>query len=155
MGFCLGGLKYVVCLSRGCDGCCVLCFNCEAWSCSCSCMGSVSVFVMPMLYVCVLCASCGSQCCILHDLQFVNAIEDARGDHYGGVILQNLSHDCLIGSHECLLLFTPSYCGEGFIIICRGLRAYTKMVCMCVLYVSFGSNIKPITYGCVAMSSAV
>ena len=31
-------------------------------------------FVMPMLYVCVLCASCGSsQCCVLHDLQFVNA----------------------------------------------------------------------------------
>ena len=29
---------------------------------------------MQMLYVCVLCASCGSsQCCILHDLQFVNA----------------------------------------------------------------------------------
>ena len=26
-------------------------------------------FVMQMLYVCVLCASCGSsQCCILHDL---------------------------------------------------------------------------------------
>ena len=31
-------------------------------------------FVMQMLYVCVLCASCGSsQGCILHDLQFVNA----------------------------------------------------------------------------------
>ena len=31
-------------------------------------------FVMQMLYVCVLCASCGSsQCCVLHDLQFVNA----------------------------------------------------------------------------------
>ena len=29
-------------------------------------MGSVSV-VMQMLYVCVLCASCGSsQCCVLH-----------------------------------------------------------------------------------------
>ena len=29
-------------------------------------------FVMQMLYVCVLCASCGSsQCCVLHDLQFV------------------------------------------------------------------------------------
>ena len=27
-----------------------------------------------MLYVCVLYASCGSsQCCVLHDLQFVNA----------------------------------------------------------------------------------
>ena len=37
-------------------------------------MGSMSVFVMQMLYVCVLCASCDSyQCCILHDLQFVNA----------------------------------------------------------------------------------
>ena len=31
-------------------------------------------FVMQMLYVCVLCASCGSsQCRILHNLQFVNA----------------------------------------------------------------------------------
>ena len=29
-------------------------------------------FVMHMLYVCVLCALCGSsQCCVLHDLQFV------------------------------------------------------------------------------------
>ena len=34
----------------------------------------VECFVMQMLYVCVLCASCGSsQCCVLHDLQFVNA----------------------------------------------------------------------------------
>ena len=34
-------------------------------------MGSMS-FVMQM-YVCVLCASCGSsQCGILHDLQFIN-----------------------------------------------------------------------------------
>ena len=39
--------------------------------CICSYMGSVS-FVVQMLYV--LCVSCGSpQCCILHDLQFVNA----------------------------------------------------------------------------------
>ena len=26
-----------------CDGCCVFCLYCEAWSCRCSCMGSVSV----------------------------------------------------------------------------------------------------------------
>ena len=38
--FSLGVLKYVVC--RGCDGCCVFLY-CEAWSCRCSCMGSVSV----------------------------------------------------------------------------------------------------------------
>ena len=34
-------LNYVVCLCRGCDGCCVFCLYCEAWSCRCSCMGSV------------------------------------------------------------------------------------------------------------------
>ena len=36
---------------------------CDAW-CRCSCVGSVSG----------LCASCGSsQCCVLHNFQFVNA----------------------------------------------------------------------------------
>ena len=35
--------------------------------------GKNESFVMQMLYVCVLCASCGSyQCCNLHSLQFVN-----------------------------------------------------------------------------------
>ena len=34
----LGVLKYVVCLCRGCDGCCVFCLYCDAWSCRCSCM---------------------------------------------------------------------------------------------------------------------
>ena len=38
-------------------------------------------FVMQM-YVYVLCASCGSlQCCVMHDLQFLILIEDARVDH--------------------------------------------------------------------------
>ena len=31
----LGELKYVVCLCKGCDGCCVFGFNCDAWSCRC------------------------------------------------------------------------------------------------------------------------
>ena len=36
--------------------------------------GKCECFVMQMLYVCVLCESCGSsQCCVLHDLQLVNA----------------------------------------------------------------------------------
>ena len=30
--FSLGVLTYVVCLCRGCDGCCVFCLYCEAWS---------------------------------------------------------------------------------------------------------------------------
>ena len=34
--------------------------------------GKREYFVIQMLYVCVLCVSCGSfQCCVLHDLRFV------------------------------------------------------------------------------------
>ena len=40
-------------------------------------------------------------------------------------------------------------------MICRGLCACTEMVWMCVLYVSFGSKERPITFGCVAMGSAL
>ena len=36
-------LKYVVCLCKGCDGCCVFLLYCGAWSCRCLCMGSMSV----------------------------------------------------------------------------------------------------------------
>ena len=78
--------------------------------------GKYECFVMQMLYVCVLCASCSSyQCCVLHDLQFV---EDARD------ILQSRSHDCLVGSHECLLLFTISCSGECFYYLYRLVCVY-------------------------------
>ena len=40
-------------------------------------------------------------------------------------------------------------------MICRGLCACTEMLWMCVLYVSFGSNVRPSTLGCVAMASAL
>ena len=60
--------------------------------------------VLMFCHVVCLCASSGrSQCCILHDL-----VDDARG------ILQSRSHDGLIGSYECLLLFTPSCCCACF-----------------------------------------
>ena len=36
-------------------------------------------------------------------------------------------------------------------MICRGLCACTEMLWMCVLYVSFGSKVRPRTFGCVAM----
>ena len=42
--------------------------------------GKYECFVMQMLYVCVLCASCGSsQCCITYSLLML--VEDERGDH--------------------------------------------------------------------------
>ena len=40
-------------------------------------------------------------------------------------------------------------------MICRGLCACTEMLWMCVLYVSFGSKLRPRTFGCVAMGSAL
>ena len=40
-------------------------------------------------------------------------------------------------------------------MLCRGLCACTEMVWMCVLYVSFGSNVRPRTFGCVAMGSVL
>ena len=40
-------------------------------------------------------------------------------------------------------------------MICRGLCACTEMLWMCVLYVSFGSKVRPRTFGCVAMDSAL
>ena len=47
-------------------------------------------FVMQTLYVCVLCASCGSsQCCVLHDLQFVNAGRGSNRRAYRRGILQS------------------------------------------------------------------
>ena len=40
-------------------------------------------------------------------------------------------------------------------MICRGVCACTEMLWMCVLCVSFGSKVRPRTYGCVAMGSAL
>ena len=107
-------------------------------------------FVMQMLYDCVLCASCGSsQCCILYDLQFVNAGRGYNRRPYIRGILQSRSHNCFIGSHECHPVAVSAF------MICRGLCACTEMVWMCVLYVSFGSKVRPRTFGCVAMGSAL
>ena len=53
-------------------------------------------FVMQMLYVCVLCASCGSsRCCVLHDLQFLNA---RRGCKRGSAVLFILRSRLLVYS---------------------------------------------------------
>ena len=53
--------------------------------------GKYECFVMHMLYVCVLCASCGSsQCCVLHGLPFVNGGRGCKRRPYGRDIR---SHD--------------------------------------------------------------
>ena len=70
-------------------------------------------FIMQMLYVCVLCASCGSsQCYIRHDMQFVNAGRVCERPPYVRGILQSQSHNCLEYTFVYpipILLFTPSH----------------------------------------------
>ena len=41
------------------------------------------------------------------------------------------------------------------IMICKGLCACTEMLWMCVMHVSFGSKLRPRTFGCVAMGSVL
>ena len=80
--FILEVLKYVVCLCSGCDGCCVFCLYCDAWSCRCSCMGSVSVSSCRscMFVSCVLpVEALNAAFCITFSLLMI--VEDARGDH--------------------------------------------------------------------------
>ena len=51
--------------------------------------GKCDCFVMQM-YVCALCASCGSsQCCVLHDMPFVNAGRGCKRRPHGRGILQS------------------------------------------------------------------
>ena len=70
--------------------------------------GSVSVSSCRCMFV-----SCVHSVAVLNAAFYMTCsllilLEDARGDHMGRGILQSRSHDCLIGSYECLLLFTPS-----------------------------------------------
>ena len=98
---------------------------------------------MQMLDVCVFCSSCGSsQCCILHDLQFVNAGRGSKRRPYGRGILQSRSRDCLV--YPILLLRVIL----SFVVAC-------VLVLRCYECVSFGSKVRPKTFRCVAMCSAV
>ena len=117
--------------------------------------GKCECFAMQLLYVCALCTSCGSsQCCVLHDLHFVNAGRGCQRRPYGRGILQSWSHSCLVCSHECLLCLPHPVVVSAF-IICSGVCTCTEMMWMCVLYVSFGSKVRPRNFGCVAMGSAL
>ena len=63
--------------------------------------GKHEYFVMQMLYVCVLRASCGSsQCCILHDLQFVNAGRGCKRRPYGRPKVMVLDNSKVIHTPE-------------------------------------------------------
>ena len=80
--FSLGVLKCIVCLCKGCDGCCVFSLYYDACSCRCSCMESMSISS---------CRCCMFVSCVI-PVSFLNAafcmtcslimlVEDVRGDH--------------------------------------------------------------------------
>ena len=77
-------------------------------------MGSVSVSSCR----CCMFVSCVHPVAVLNAAfcmtQFVNAGRGCNRPPYRRGILQSRSHNCFIGSHECLLLFTPSCCSECF-----------------------------------------
>ena len=71
------------------------------------------------------CRCCICVCCV-HPVAVLNAafcttfrllmmFEDARSDHMEEAYSRaGLITNCLVGSHECLLLFTTSCCSECF-----------------------------------------
>ena len=117
--------------------------------------GKCECFVMQILYVCVLCASCGiSQCCVLHDLQFVNAGRGCKRryteEEYSRAGLITALYVAMSVSFRL-----PHAVAVSVFTICRGLCACTEMLWMCVLYVGFWSKVRPRTFGCVDMGSAL
>ena len=131
--FSLGVMKYVVCLCRGCDGCCVFCLYCEAWSYRCMCMGSVSVsscrccmFVSCVNPVAVLQAAFCMTCSLLM------LVEDAIGDHtelaYSRAGLITALYVAMNVSF-CL----PNLVAVSAFMICRGVLVLRCCGCVCCM----------------------
>ena len=51
--------------------------------------------------------------------------------------------------------YLPHPVAVSAFMICRDFCACTEMVWMCMLYVNFGCKVRPRTFGCVAMGSAL
>ena len=81
-------------------------------------------------------------------------VEDARGDH----IEEAYSRADLITALKVAMSVSfrlPHNVAVSALTMCSGLCACTEMLWMCVLYVSFRSKVRPRTFGCVAMGSAL
>ena len=72
--------------------------------------------------------------------------EDERGDHMEEAYSRaGLTTALYIGMSVSFCLPHPVAVSD--FMICRGLCAHIEMLWMCVLYVSFGSKVRPITLG--------
>ena len=145
--FSIGVLKYVVYLCSGCDGCCFFCLFCEVWSCRCWCMGSVSVSSC----ICCMFVSCVHHVAVLNAVlymicSFLMLVEDARGDQMEETYSRaGLRTSMYVAMSVSFCLLNPV--AVSAFMICSCLCACTEMLCMCVLYMSFGSKLDPEPFG--------
>ena len=104
--------------------------------------GECECFVMHMLYVRVLCASCVLNAAFCMTYSLLMLLEDAIGDHTE----EAYSRAGLIT--VLYVAMSVSFClrhpvAVSVFMICRGMCACTEMLWICVLYVSFGSKVRP------------
>ena len=98
-----------------------------------SCMGSMSGSSCRWC----MCVSCVHAVAVLNDAfcmtcSLLMLVEDARGDHMEEAYSRAGSHDCFIGSHEYLILFTPSCCSKCFyhlLVVCVLVLRCCECVC--------------------------
>ena len=116
--------------------------NVSASSCRCcmfvSCVHPVAVLIAALCMTCSL----------------LMLVEDARDDH----MEEAYSRAGLITAlYVAMSVFfcLPHPVAVSAFMICRGLCACTEMLWMCVVYVSFGSKVRPRTVACVAMGSVL
>ena len=116
------------------------------------------VFHQPS-YRCCMFVSC------VHPVAVLNAafcmicsllmlVEDAIGDHTEEVYSRaGLITALYVAMSVSFCLHHPVVVSA--FVICRGVCACTEMLWMYVQYVSFGSKVRPRTFGCVAMGSVL
>ena len=155
MFFSLGVLKYVECLCRGVmDAVFFVCIvrrgavGARVWGVFRVSLCICCMFVSWVYPVAVLNAAFCMTCSLLM------LVEVGIGDHTDGAY----SRAGLITALKVSMsvsFYLPHPVAVSVFMICRGLCARTEMLWMCVLYVSFGSKVRPRTVGCVAMGSAL
>ena len=112
---------------------------------SCRCCMFVSCVHLVTVLNTAFCMTCG----------LLMLVEDARGDYLEEAYPRAGPMTALYVAMSVSFCL-PHPVAVGAFIICSGVCAVcTEMLRMCVLYVSFGSKVRPRTFVCVAMGSAV
>ena len=118
-------------------------------------MGSVSVSSCR----CCMCVSCVHPVAVLNaascmPCSLLMLVEDAIDDHTEEAYYRTGLITALYVAMSVSFCLSHPVAVSAF-MICRGVCACTEMLWMCMMYMSFGSKVRPRTFGCVAMGSAL